>query len=233
MAQGKTNTCTGSGSSSNIIDYRYILAANYDSNTTYYERILTPYNPSRIEGTYLFVDKSYCGSIRSNFDSFYGGSGGDGDVSHTFILEGKEPMQTTSGEWAWIGNFKIWKKSFSNSILVNYGTDDGGNNGGTRMYFYDSMPNNLQVNYSGNYVLMSIFDSTIIENLRDFTDLCTVKISDLIMGTDFQNREELLELEGKESIGKWVEELTSYNKVNLTQDSFVPYKYFKKVAIEK
>ena len=59
------------------------------------------------------------------------------------------------------------------------------------------------------------------------------KFSDYIMGTDFQNREELLELEGKESIGKWIEELTSYNKVNLTQDSFVPYKYFKKVAIEK
>lgn len=230
MAQGKTNTCNGSGS--NIVGYRYILAANYDSNTTYYERILTPYNPSRIEGTYLFVDKSYCGSIRTNSDAFYG-VGDDGGVAHAFILEGKEPSQTTPGQWAWISNFKIWKKSYSNSILVNYRMDNGKNNGGTRMQFYNDMPNNLQVKYSGNYGILSISNSSVIGTLRDFTDLCTVKVSDSIMGTDFQNREELLELEGKESIESWIEELTSYNKVNLTESSFVPYKYFKKVAIEK
>ena len=91
MAVGKTNAVCG-------IKTKYILANTFDPNETYYERILTPYNPSRVEGTYLFVDKSYCGSIRVNYDRFYGGSGGDGDVSHTFILEGKEPSQTTSGE---------------------------------------------------------------------------------------------------------------------------------------
>ena len=231
MAQGKTNTCTGSGSSSNIIDYRYILAANYDSNATYYERILTPYNPSRIEGTYIFVDKSYCGSIRTSSNDFYG-VGGDGGDSRIFILEGKEPGQATSGNWAWISNFKVWGLP-STWVSTDYGMDNGDNNGGSVLYFYSNMLNNLEVNYDRTPVLMSIFDSSIINNLRDFTDLCTVKVSDLIMGTDFQNREEFLELEGKESIGKWVEELTSYNKVNLTQDSFVPYKYFKKVAIEK
>ena len=231
MAQGKTNTCTGSGSSSNIIDYRYILAANYDSNATYYERILTPCNPSRIEGTYIFVDKSYCGSIRSSSNDFYG-VGGDGGDSRIFILEGTESGQATSGDWTWMSNFKVWGLP-STSIHANWGMDRGGNNGGPRLDFYDNMKNNLQVNYENSHIIMSIFDSTIISNLRTFTDLCTVKVSDYIMGTDFQNREELLELEGKESIGKWIEKLTSYNKVNLTQDSFVPYKYFKKVAIEK
>lgn len=229
MAQGKTNTCNGSGS--NIIGYRYILAANYDSNATYYERILTPYNPSRIEGTYFFVDKSYCGSIRTNFNAFYG-VGGDGAVSRIFILEGKVPGQATPGEWAWISNFKVWKTP-STWINIWFGMDDGRDNTGDRLHFYSTMLNNLQVNYDSTPVLMSIFDSTIINNLRTFTDLCTVKVSDYIMGTDFQNREELLELEGKESIGSWIEELTSYNKVNLTESSFVPYKYFKKVAIEK
>ena len=225
MAIGKTNAVPAA------VKTKYILANTFDPDTVYYERVLTPYNPSVVEGTYAFVDKSYCGSIRTNFDSFYG-NGGDGGVAHIFILEGKEPQQTTVGEWAWISNFKIWKKSFSNSILVNYGMDNGRNNGGTRMAFYDEMPNNLQVNYNGNYVLMSIFDSTIIENLRDFTDLCTVKVSDLIMGTDFQNRSELLNLAGKTSIEAWINELTSYNEIELTQESFVAYKYYIKAIDE-
>lgn len=224
MAVGKTNAVCGTKT-------KYILANTFDPDTVYYERTLTPYNPSRIEGTYLFVDKSYCGSIRTNSDAFYG-VGDDGGVAHAFILEGKEPSQTTVGEWAWISNFKIWKKSFSNSILVNYGMDNGSNNGGSRMSFYDDMPNNLQVNYSGNYNILSIFDSTIIENLRDFTDLCTVKVSDLIMGTDFQNRSELLNLAGKTSIEAWINELTSYNEIELTQESFVAYKYYIKAIDE-
>lgn len=211
---------------------KYVLAGTFDPDAVYYERVLTPHNPSVVEGTYAFVDKSYCGSIRVDFDRFYGGNGGDGDVSHTFILEGKEPSQTTSGEWAWIGNFKIWRKSYSPSVLINYGMDNGRNNGGPRMQFYDGMPNNLQVSYSGNYVLMSIFDSTIINNLREFTDLCTVKISDLIMGTDFQNRAELLQLENKTSIEDWVNELTSYRRIDLTQQDFVACKYFIKTIDE-
>lgn len=211
---------------------KYVLAGTFDPDAVYYERVLTPHNPSVVEGTYAFVDKSYCGSIRVDFDRFYGGNGGDGDVSHTFILEGKEPSQTTSGEWAWIGNFKIWRKSYSPSVLINYGMDNGRNNGGPRMQFYDGMPNNLQVSYSGNYVLMSIFDSTIINNLREFTDLCTVKISDLIMGTDFQNRAELLQLENKTSIEDWVNELTSYRRIDLTQQDFVACKYFIKTVDE-
>lgn len=225
MAIGKTNAVPAT------VKTKYILANTFDPDTVYYERVLTPYNPSVVEGTYAFVDKSYCGSIRTNSDSFYG-NGGDGGVAHVFILEGKEPQQTTVGEWAWISNFKIWKKSFSNSILVNYGMDDGRNSSGPRMQFYNSMPNNLQVNYSGNDVLMSIFDSTIIENLRDFTDLCTVKISDLIMGTDFQNRAELLQLAHKSSMESWINELTSYRKVELTQETFVEYKYFIKTIDE-
>lgn len=211
---------------------KYVLAGTFDPDAVYYERVLTPHNPSVVEGTYAFVDKSYCGSIRVDFDRFYGGNGGDGDVSHTFILEGKEPSQTTSGEWAWIGNFKIWRKSYSPSVLINYGMDNGRNNGGPRMQFYDGMPNNLQVSYSGNYVLMSIFDSIIINNLREFTDLCTVKISDLIMGTDFQNRAELLQLENKTSIEDWVNELTSYRRIDLTQQDFVACKYFIKTIDE-
>lgn len=211
---------------------KYVLAGTFDPDAVYYERVLTPHNPSVVEGTYAFVDKSYCGSIRVDFDRFYGGNGGDGDVSHTFILEGKEPSQTTSGEWAWIGNFKIWRKSYSPSVLINYGMDNGRNNGGPRMQFYDGMPNNLQVSYSGNHVLMSIFDSTIINNLREFTDLCTVKISDLIMGTDFQNRAELLQLENKTSIEDWVNELTSYRRIDLTQQDFVACKYFIKTIDE-
>lgn len=226
MVIGKTNATPAA------VKTKYVLAGVFDPDAVYYERVLTPHNPSVVEGTYVFVDKSYCGSIRVDSDRFYGGTGGDGDVSHTFILEGKEPSQTTSGEWAWIGNFKIWKKSYSNSILINYGMDDGRNNGGPRMYFYDSMPNNLHVSYSGNYALMSIFDSTIINNLRDFTDLCTVKISDLIMGTDFQNRTELLQLANKTSIEDWVNELTSYRRVDLTQQDFVACKYFIKTIDE-
>lgn len=229
MAQGKTNTCIGSGS--NIIGYRYILAANYDSDTTYYERNFQAYNPSVPEGTYIFIDKAYCGSIRTSSNVFYG-VGGDGGVSHIFIFEGKESGQTTSGQWAWISNFKVWGTP-GTSIDVNWGMDNGGNNGGPRLAFYSDMINNLKINYKSSLALMSIFDSSIIKNLRDFTDLCTVKVSDYIMGTDFQNREELLELEGKESLESWVEELTFYNKVNLTESSFIPYKYFKKVPIEK
>lgn len=230
MAQGKTNTCT-TGSGSNIIGYRYILAANWDSNATYYKRNIQAYNPGRIEGTYIFIDKAYCGSIRTHSNDFYG-VGGDGGTSHTFILEGKESGQTTPGDWAWISNFKVWGLP-STSIHANWGMDNGGNNGGPRLEFYSNMINNLRVNYKNSPALMSIFNSKIISNLRTFTDLCMVKVSDYIMGTDFQNREELLELEGKESIESWIEELTSYNKVNLTESSFVPCKYFKKVAIEK
>lgn len=226
MVIGKTNATPAA------VKTKYVLAGAFDPDAVYYERVLTPHNPSVVEGTYAFVDRSYCGSIRVESDRFYGGTGGDGDVSHTFILEGKESSQTTSGEWAWIGNFKIWKKSYSPSILVNYRMDNGSNNGGTRMQFYNSMPNNLQVSYSGNCVLMSIFDSTIINNLRDFTDLCTVKISDLIMGTDFQDRAELLQLENKTSVEDWVNELTSYRRINLTQQDFVACKYFIKTIDE-
>ena len=110
--------------------------------------------------------------------------------------------------------------------------DNGRNNGGPRMQFYNDMPNNLQVSYSGNYGILSIFDSTIINNLRDFTDLCTVKVSDYIMGTDFQDRAELLALEGKTSIASWIKEITSYNEVELTSSTFIPFKYFKKVLDE-
>lgn len=223
MAVGKTNAVSGTKT-------KYILANTFDPDETYYERILTPYNPSRVEGTYLFVDKSYCGSIRTNSNRFYG-NGGDGGVAHIFILEGKEPSQTTAGEWAWISNFKIWGLP-STSVMVNYGMDNGNNNGGTRMDFYNDMKSNLKVNYNSNYVLMSIFDSSILENLRDFTDLCTVKVSDYIMGTDFQNRAGLLALEGKTSIASWIEEITSYNEIELTSSTFVPFKYFKKILDE-
>jgi hypothetical protein len=96
------------------------------------------------------------------------------------------------------------------------------------------MLDNLYINYENETsdVIMSIFDSNIIGNLRDFTDLCTVKVSDYIMGTDFQNREELLALEGKTSIASWIKEITSYNEVELTSSTFVPFKYFKKVLDE-
>ncbi len=223
MAVGKTNAVSGTKT-------KYILANTFDPDETYYERILTPYNPSRVEGTYLFVDKAYCGSIRTNYNRFYG-NGGDGGVAHIFILEGKEPSQTTAGEWAWISNFKIWGLP-STSVMVNYGMDNGNNNGGTRMDFYNDMKSNLKVNYNSNYVLISIFDSSILENLRDFTDLCTVKVSDYIMGTDFQDRAGLLALEGKTSIASWIEEITSYNEIELTSSTFVPFKYFKKALDE-
>lgn len=225
MAVGKTNAISGTAK------IKYILANEFDANQTYYERILTPYNPSRIEGTYLFVDKSYCGSIRVNSDKFYG-IGDDGGIAHAFILGGKEPSQTTSGEWSWISNFKVWKKSFSNSILVNYRMDNGGNNGGDWASFYSTMPNNFQISYSSKRCIMSIFDSSEIGTLRDFTDLCTVKVSDYIMGTDYQNIEELLSLVGKTSIETWINELTSYNEIELTQESFVAYKYYIKAIDE-
>lgn len=233
MAQGKTNTCTGSGS--NIIGYRYILAANYDSDATYYERNFQAYNPSVPEGTYIFIDKAYAGTVRENWTTYFG-KGNYSATERVFILEGKEPGQTTSGNWAYISNFQLWGKNSGyvlQNILVNYGMDNGKNNGGQRMTFYSDMINNLYINYKTSTALMCIFDSSVIGTLRDFTDLCTVKVSDYIMGTDFQNREELLELEGKESLESWVEELTFYNKVNLTESSFIPYKYFKKVPIEK
>lgn len=224
MAIGKTNAISG-------IKTKYILANTFDPDETYYERTLTPYNPSRVEGTYFFVDKSYCGSIRVDFDRFYG-VGDDGGVAHAFILGGKEPSQTTSGEWSWISNFKIWKKSFSNSILVNYRMDNGSNNGGDWGYFYSSMPNNLQVNYLSRRCILSIFDVSAMGTLRDFIDLCTVKVSDYVMGTDFQTIEELLALVGKSSIESWINELTSYNEIELTSSTFVPFKYFKKAIVD-
>ena len=110
--------------------------------------------------------------------------------------------------------------------------DNGGNNGGPRLEFYSNMTNNLRVNYKNSPALMSIFDAKIISNLRTFTDLCTVKVSDYIMGTDFQDRAELLALEGKTSIASWIKEITSYNEVELTSSTFVPFKYFKKVLDE-
>lgn len=223
MAIGKTNVVCGAKT-------KYILANTFDPDETYYERTLTPYNPSRVEGTYLFVDKSYCGSIRTHSNDFYG-VGGDGGVSHIFILEGKESGQTTPGDWAWISNFKVWGLP-STSIHANWGMDNGGNNGGPRLDFYSNMINNLRVNYKNSPALMSIFDSKIISNLRTFTDLCTVKVSDYIMGTDFQDRAELLALEGKTSIASWIKEITSYNEVELTSSTFIPFKYFKKVLDE-
>ena len=223
MAVGKTNAVCGTKT-------KYILANTFDPDETYYERILTPYNPSKVEGTYIFVDKAYCGSIRTHSNDFYG-VGGDGGTSHIFILEGKESGQTTPGDWAWISNFKVWGLP-STSIHVNWGMDNGGNNGGPRLDFYSNMINNLMVNYKNSPALMSIFDSKLISNLRTFTDLCTVKVSDYIMGTDFQNREELLALEGKTSIASWIKEITSYSEVELTSSMFVPFKYFKKVLDE-
>lgn len=225
-------------SKSSSVKYKYILATTWDSDETYYERILTPYNPSRVEGTYLFVDKAYAGPARGYWDSYYGDSqGGYGSTARIFILEGKESGQTTSGDWAWIGNFQLWGKRGGHTltdIIVNWGMDNGRNNGGPRLFFYSNMLDNLYINYENENsdVIMSIFDSNIIGNLRDFTDLCTVKVSDLIMGTDFQNRQELLELEGHTSLREWVESLTSYNKIELTAETFVPYKYFKKTLDE-
>ena len=90
MAVGKTNAICGTKT-------KYILANTFDPDETYYERILTPYNPSKVEGTYIFVDKAYCGSIRTHSNDFYG-VGGDGGTSHIFILEGKESGQTTPGD---------------------------------------------------------------------------------------------------------------------------------------
>ena len=79
--------------------------------------------------------------------------------------------------------------------------DSGDTNVGQCLDSYYDMPNVLRNAYEGEYnrSVLSIFDnsSSILGSLRLFTNLATVKVSDKIMGVDYNTREELLELENR------------------------------------
>jgi hypothetical protein len=96
------------------------------------------------------------------------------------------------------------------------------------------MPDIFANSYEGIYnrSLISIYDSSVIGSLMTLLNLCAVKVSDKIMGVDYNTRAELLQMEGYSSITGWVEALSTYTKVNLTPSKFVAYKYFKKVLLE-
>jgi hypothetical protein len=79
---------------------------------------------------------------------------------------------------------------------------------------------------------MSVFDSSVVGNLIDFLSLASVKVSDKIMGVDYDTRAELLQLEGHSSITEWLDSITTYTKVTLTANTFETCKYFKKVLVE-
>lgn len=231
MAIGNTNANIGDGSG----NFKWVLEETFNPEETYYERSVEATNPSTLTGTYIFIDKTNIASARtSSYGIIYGNySIGSGSGTVCFRLE--QQKDTGGGVagpyWPCYG---IQVKSTTNQLYQYFRMDSGNTNVGQVFGTYSSMPDIFANNYEGAYnrSLLSIFDSSVVGSLMTLLNLCAVKVSDKIMGVDYNTRAELLQMEGYSSITGWVEALSTYTKVNLTSSTFVAYKYFKKVLLE-
>lgn len=231
MMIGKTNART-----SEPPKFRWVLETTFNPNETYYERTVTQTNPSVTTGTYILLDKTNIAPLRtSSYGNIYGNySIGSGSGTVCFRLE--QRRDTGSGVagpfWPCYG-FSV--KNNTTMIFVYFRMDSGSVNGNDAVHTYGAMPDVIMnTSYDGGYnrSLVSVFDSSVVNNLMDFLSLASVKVSDKIMGVDYDTRAELLQLEGHSSITEWLDSITTYTKVTLTANTFEACKYFKKVLVE-
>lgn len=234
MATGTTNVVNAAGGSGK---FTWELAEQFSENEVYYERFVNQLDTTNPIGTYILLDKAYIGSLRtSSYGSIYGNySIGSGSGTVCFRLE----QRVNSGggvKGPYWDCYGIGIKNNTNWIYVYFKMDSGDTNVGQCLDSYYDMPNVLRNAYEGEYnrSVLSIFDnsSSILGSLRLFTNLATVKVSDKIMGVDYNTREELLELENRSSIKDWVDSLTTYSEIDLTSSTFIPYKYWIKKPVE-
>ena len=231
MAIGNTNA-GGSGTP----NFRWELEKTFNPNETYYERSVEATNPSTLTGTYILLDKTNIAPLRtSSYGNIYGNySIGSGSGTVCFRLEQR---RATGGGvagplWPCYG-FSV--KNNTTMIFVYFRMDSGSVNGNDALNTYGAMPDVIMnTSYDGEYnrSLVSVFDPSVVGNLMDFLNLASVKVSDRIMGVDYNTRNELLQLEGHSSITEWLDSITTYTKVTLTANTFEACKYFKKVLVE-
>lgn len=231
MMIGKTNARTPEPP-----EFRWVLETTFNPNETYYERTVTQTNPSVTTGTYILLDKANIAPLRtSSYGNIYGNySIGSGSGTVCFRLE--QRRDTGAGVagpfWPCYG-FSV--KNSTTMIFLYFRMDSGSVNGNDAVHTYGAMPDVIMnTSYDGEYnrSLISVFDSSVVNNLMDFLSLASVKVSDKIMGVDYDTREELLQLEGHSSITEWLDSITTYTKVTLTANTFETCKYFKKVLVE-
>lgn len=231
MAIGNTNASIVGGNGK----FKWVLEETFNPEETYYERSIEAINPSTLTGTYIFIDKTNIASARtSSYGTIYGNYS-EGSASGTLCFRLEQQEDTGGGVagpyWPCYG---IKVKNNTNWLYVYFRMDSGNTNIGQCLDTYYSMPDIFANSYEGIYnrSLISIYDSSVIGSLMTLLNLCAVKVSDKIMGVDYNTRAELLQMEGYSSITDWVEALSTYTKVNLTSSTFVAYKYFKKVLLE-
>lgn len=232
MAIGNTNANIGCGRG----NFRWALETTFNPNETYYERTVAQTNPSITTGTYILLDKTNIAPLRtSSYGNIYGNYSA-GSASGTVCFRFEQRRDTGGGAtgpfWHCYG-FNI--KNNTTMVFLYFRMDSGSVNGNDAVHTYGSMPDVIMNNsYDGEYnrSLISVFDSSVVGNLMDFLSLASVKVSDKIMGIDYDTREELLQLEGHSSITEWLDSITTYTKVALTANTFEACKYFKKVLVE-
>lgn len=230
MATGSTNVANSSGGEGK---FTWELAEQFDENETYYERLINELDKTNLLGTYILVDKSNIGSLKTSQTNIYGNlSIGSATGSLCFRLEKQHEDPAVSGHFYSCCAVVLEKNS--NFIQVYYKEDSEKINNGGYLYTYFSMPNILYNGYEGeyNYSLLSIYDTSILNNFMTFVNLAAVKVSDKIMGVDYDTRTELLELENRTSIKDWINSLITYSEIDLTSSTFSPYKYWIKKPVE-
>ena len=227
MATGSTNVVnTAEGK------FTWELAEQFDENETYYERLVNQLDKTDPLGTYILFDKAYITPLRTSSSGNVYGNSGSGEVC--FRLEQRRDTGggATGPFWNCYG-FNV--KSITTMIFVYFRTDSGSVNGNDAVHTYGDMPDVIMnTNYDGEYnrSLISIFDSSVLGSLMTFVNLAAVKVSDKVMGVDYNTRAELLELENRTSIEDWVNSLITYSEIDLTSSTFIPYKYWIKKPVE-
>lgn len=232
MATGITNVVNSAGGGGK---FTWEVAEQFDENETYYERLINEVDTTNPVGTYILLDKTNIAPLRtSSYGNIYGNySIGSGTGTVCFRLE--QRRDTGGGVkgpyWPCYG---IGVKSTTNWLYQYFRMDSGNTNVGQAFGTYYSMPDVFMNNYKGEYnkSLLSIFDSSVLGSLMSFVNLAAVKVSDKVMGVDYNTREELLELENRTSIEDWVNSLITYSEIDLTSSTFSPYKYWIKKPVE-
>ena len=233
MAIGSTNVANTSGGGGK---FTWELAEQFDENETYYERFVNQLDTTNPVGTYILLDKSYIAPLRtSSYGTIYGNysiGSNSGTVCFRFEQRNESGGGASGPYWNCYG-FNI--KNNTTMIFLYFRMDSGSVNGNDAVHTYGTMPDVIMNNsYDGEYnrSLISIFDSSVVGNLMSFLKLASIKVSDKIMGVDYNTRQELLELENRSSIKDWVDSLTTYSEIDLTSSTFTPYKYWIKKPVE-
>lgn len=230
MATGSTNVVNSVGGK-----FTWELAEQFDENETYYERLIDELDKTNLLGTYILLDKANIAPLRtSSYGTIYGNYS-EGSASGTVCFRLEQQKDTGGGVagsyWPCYG---IKVRNNTNWMYVYFRMDSGNTNVGQCLDTYYSMPDIFQNSYKGDYnrSLVSIYDSSNLGSLMTFLNLCAVKVSNKIMGIDYDTREELLELENRTSIEDWVNSLITYSEIDLTSSTFIPYKYWIKKPVE-